>query len=276
MDKTRNTVGALLAFVAGALGIVVAFVLFLKGYRELIGIELAAGRPDEALIVTYIIPLLTDLTIMGGVLWLVGGVGLARRCRWGWSAAVVGSVLSLAASFFPMIPAMSRGAFPAYIYVFGPNLVFYFILLTYVRPVDWKVLGLSFFGGIASVLSFMNGVASIDKILVTGRAFYIPSQQLCWVAAAAWGVFTVAVVLRKAWAHPVGLGAGLMAALAGAPLAVVSTLEAGRPSMFAPAPALALVLFGILLLPGTRDLLARAEDPAGAEPPAGSAAAAGR
>ncbi len=254
VDKTRNSVGAAVAFIAGILGIAVTFVLFLKGYRELIGIEMTAGRPDEALIVTYVIPLLADLIILGGVLWLVGGLGLATRSRWGWPAVVTASVVSLAASFFPMIPAMSRGAFPAYIYLFGPNLVFYFVLLAYVRPVDGRVLALSFFSGIASVLSFMNGVASIDKILVTGQAFYIPVQQLSWVAAVAWGVFTVGLILRKLWAHQVGLGAGLLATLAGAPLAVVSTLEAGRPSMFTPAPALALCLLVILLLPGLRGI----------------------
>ncbi len=251
MNKIRFGTGALVSFLAGALGVVVTYFLFIHGYRELIAVEAAAGRPDEAFIVTYIIPLLTDLTVAGGMLWLLAGIGLAGKTRWGWPAAVVASVLSLSASFFPMIPAMSRGVFPAWGYVFLPNLVFYFVLLAWVRPIGWRVVALSFFSGIAGVLSFMNGVASIDKILVTGQVFYIPVQQLSWAAAVAWGVFTVGLILEKNWTRMVGLGAGLAATLAGAPLAVVSTVQAGRPSMFTPAPVLALILFVVLLLPGT-------------------------
>ncbi len=255
MDDTRRKVGAAIAVVAGVWGIVVTYLLFLGGYRDLIAVEAAAGRPDEAFIVTYVIPLLTDLTLIGGVLWLLGGLGFATKSKWGWPASVVGSVLSLASSFFPMIPAMSRGVFPAYIAVFGPNLVFYFALLLYVGRLDRRAFWLSFASGIAAVLAFMNGVASIDKILVTGQAFYIPVQQLSWVGAAAWGVFTVGLILRKSWATALGLGAGILSTLAGAPLAVMSTMEAGRPSMFTPAPALALGLLVLLTLPKMRRFL---------------------
>jgi hypothetical protein len=46
-----------------------------------------------------------------------------------------------------------------------------------------------------------------------------------------------------------------MAALGGFPLAVASTLETGRMSLFAPSPVLSTVLVVILLLPATRRLL---------------------
>ncbi len=46
-----------------------------------------------------------------------------------------------------------------------------------------------------------------------------------------------------------------MAFFAGLPLAVMSTIEAGRPSMFSPAPALSFILLVILLLPAGRRLL---------------------
>jgi len=252
MVNTRYKVGALWAFAAGALNIAVTFALFIRGYRQLINIELAAGRPDEAFIVTFIIPLLTDLIILGGMLWLVGGVGLATGSSWAYGITVTAAVVSLAASFFPMIPAMSRGAFPSFVVLFGPDLLFYFVVLAYLGRTNPKFLWLSFFSGIACVLSFMNGVAGIDKILTTHNPAFIPSQQLNWVGAVAWGVFCVVVALRKAWAYPLGLGAGLVTGLAGLPLAVLSTLEAHRPSMFTPAPVLALALFAVLVIPGVR------------------------
>ncbi|MEJ2559872.1 MAG: hypothetical protein P8186_27385, partial [Anaerolineae bacterium] len=54
----------------------------------------------------------------------------------------------------------------------------------------------------------------------------------------------------------VGLGAGLMACLGGYPLAVISTMEEGRMSLFAPSPLLSTALIIVLLLPATRQLLA--------------------
>ncbi|MEW6032101.1 MAG: hypothetical protein AB1645_04360 [Bacillota bacterium] len=252
MQSGRYSAGALLAFLAGTVGVIVPYVLFIRGYHALINLELAAGRPDEAIIITYVMPLLTDLMILAGLLWLVAGLGFTRRASWAWPLAASASVLGLASSFFLMIPAMSRGAFPAHILVFGPNLIFFFTLLAWVNPIDRRALTLSFFTGIACVLSFMNGVASMDKIMVTGLAIYVPAQQLCWVAAVGWGVFTTGLLVRAGWVYPVGLGAGLLAALAGLPLAVTSTLEAGRPSMFSPAPVLSLILLAVILLPRTR------------------------
>jgi len=173
---------------------------------------------------------------------------------------LIGSTLSLLAGFFPMIPTMSRDATPVTAAVFFPSLVLWAGLL-FVRKTDWKVGALAFAAGLAYVLSFMDGVATIDKIqLSVGQdalnGMYVMVQQINWWATIAWAVFIFALLGRKPWAQVVGIGAGLMAALGGFPLAVVSTLEVGRFSMFAPSPLLSVALVVILMLPATRHLLA--------------------
>lgn len=255
MTDRHHSLGAAMAFVAGAVNVALMYFLFLLNYKPLIAVELAAGRPDEGFIVTYVIPALADLVIIGGVLWLLAGIGFVRRAGWAWNTAVFASVLTLAASFFPGIPMASRGMPPTYFAVFVPNLILFFVLFTQVNRLDRRVLWLSFFSGIATVLTFMNGVASMSKIMTTGLSLYVPAQQLCWAAALGWGIFTIGLILRQAWVHPVGMGAALLAALAGAPLAVISTIESARPSMFTPGPLLSVILLVILLTPWFRKTL---------------------
>jgi hypothetical protein len=67
----------------------------------------------------------------------------------------------------------------------------------------------------------------------------------------------VALVTRKKWTLRVGLGAGLMTLTTGLPLAVATTLEAGRFSMFSPTPMLALLLLLILFVPFTNRIVTR-------------------
>ena len=85
--------------------------------------------------------------------------------------------------------------------VFFPSLVLWIGLL-FVRRTDWKVGSLAFAGGLAYVLSFMDGVATIDKIqLSVGQdalnGMYVMVQQINWWATIAWAVFIFALLGRK-------------------------------------------------------------------------------
>jgi hypothetical protein len=238
--------------IVGVLGAATSLYLFVTGWKRIIAAEIAAGSPTEAVIVTYVFPMLTDLEIIAGIGLLVAAYGFATRKNWAWLVGVASSVIGLMPSFFQMIPPLSRGLFPAHIVTYLPYLFMYCLLLLYVRPVGGKIFILSFLAGVTYVLTFMNGIASIERILSTGLPVYVPSQQLNWVAAIAWAVFSVAVVFRKKWALPLGLGAGLLGALAGTPLGLLSTLTKGGLSMFYPAPILNLFLFLILVIMGER------------------------
>lgn len=257
--KDNYKLGALLAGIGVVVGLI-AFYLFAQIYNPMIAVEMEARRPDEALVVRYVFPLLGYLAITAGVLWVLALYGFLTRESWAWMLGLVASTLSLLAGFFPMIPAASRGAPPVTAAIFAPNLILWLGLL-FVRRTDWRVGALAFAAGLAYVLSFMDGVATIDKIQLTAgqgmlNGMYVMVQEINWWATAAWAVFILALLGRRPWARVLGLGAGLMACYGGYPLAVVSTLELGRFSLFAPSPLLSTALIVILLLPATRKLLA--------------------
>jgi len=247
--KERSKAGGIVSLFGALVGIVGVLAAFLLSYELMMDAKMAAGRPDEALIIRYAIPFLSDVGITAGVLWAVAAYGFFNETGWAWTLAVVANVMSLLAGFFPMIPAVVEDLFPTYIVVFAPSLVTYFLLLGYVRRVDARIIALSFFSGITFVMSFMNGVAGTDKIILHGDPVAIGVQRLNWVAAAGWGAFAVGLLARKRWAKPVGLGAGLMSLIAGGALAVVSTISEGRFSLFTPAPLLSLLLLIVLLAP---------------------------
>lgn len=257
--KDNYKLGIVLAVVGVLVGLA-AFVLFIQIYNPMIQIELDAGRPDEAVVVRYVFPLLGYLATAAGALWAVALYGFINKENWAWLLGLIASTIHLLAGFFPMIPAMSRGAPPLMAAVFFPSLLLW-IGLMFVRRVPWKIAALAFTAGLAYVLSFMDGVATIDKIqLSVGQSLlngmYVMVQEVNWWATIAWAVFLFALLARKAWAQPLGLFAGIMAALGGYPLAVVNTMEVGRFSMFLPSPVLSTLLVVALVLPATRKLLA--------------------
>ena len=73
--KERSKAGAFISLFGAIVGIVGVFAAFLLAYQPMIDAEMAAGRPDEAIIVRYVIPFLSDIGIMAGVLWTVAAYG---------------------------------------------------------------------------------------------------------------------------------------------------------------------------------------------------------
>ena len=121
--KERTKAGAAISLAGAIVGIIGVFVVFMLSYEPMIAVEMAAGRPDEAEIVRYVIPFLSDIGIVAGALWAVSAYGFSKRARWAWNTAVTANVISLLTGFFAMIPAMSRGLFPLFLIVFLPNLI---------------------------------------------------------------------------------------------------------------------------------------------------------
>ena len=157
-----------------------------------------------------------------------------------------------------LIPAMSRGISPIYAFVFIPNIIAFFLLLAYVRQVDPKIIAISTVAGMAYVMAFMNGVAATDQMLAggsTGSTVFLIGQRLNWIASIAWGSFVVALLTRKKWALPLGLGAALLTLVAGLPLGVVISMESAKFSMYFLAPILALLLKISLVLPKSNKIV---------------------
>lgn len=258
-EENKWRFGALLALVAALITIFGTFILFTQWYEPMKAAEVAAGRPDEEIIVKFIIPALSDFGIIAGVLWAVAAYGYFSKLSWAWPVSVVANVLALLGSFFPMIPAASRGLPPMFGIVFVPNLIAFILLLLVVGHKKWQVLVLGLLSGIAFVLSFMNGIASTDRIMVIGTPLYVAVQRLNWIASIGWGVFTIWLIIRPVeWVRVVGLAAGLLEGVVGFPLGMATTISFGHFSMFYPAPILSTLLLIFLLLPIGRKMLQQA------------------
>lgn len=259
--KTGNKLGILFSVIGIVAGLA-ALYIFAGSYNTMIQVEMAAGRPDEANVVKLVFPILGYIATAGTALWGVSLFGYASDQKWAWMVAVTASTLHLLAGFFPTIPAMSRGETPLMMALFAPGLVLW-VGLMFLGKINWKVATLAFNAGLAMELTFMNGVATIDKIQLTALAMkgrplfeipklpmnvdvlngmYVMVQQINWWSAAAWAVFILALLGRKAWSLPAGLFAGLMGLIGGLPLTVSNMLEVKRFSMFLPGPALSLLL----------------------------------
>ena len=63
--------------------------------------------------------------------------------------------------------------------------------------------------GYLFILTLMNGVSALSRIIPIGAPIFVITQRLHWVAMIGWGVVTVGVILNpKEWMRVVGLTAG--------------------------------------------------------------------
>ncbi len=261
MIEERTQQGAWIALFGALFGIIGFLILFVSEWHTMWYAKASMDRPDESFIVTYIIPTLNDIGLIGSVVLAVAAFGFFKKQSWAWGVAMLGLVLMIQGSFFPMIPAASAGVAPWYGILYVPIMVLYFVMAMYVRNLSGKLVGLSLLGGMAYVLTFMNGIAATNRIWMSiqdyglGNPVYVVAERLNWYAAIAWGVFVVALFLQQKWAVPVGIGAGIMGIIGGTPVAYLSMVDQGGFSMFIPGPALSAALLIYLLLPSGQEFV---------------------
>jgi hypothetical protein len=242
----RNPLGFVISFIGCILGTVVTLFMFVRSYSLLISTEITRGAPSEALLVTYILPALANLGFAGGILWGVSAYGFASEKTWSYPIALISSVLSILAGFFPILPYVSSGlGFPPTSIIFVINVLFFIILQRYPQLTGGRVLGLSLLMGIAYILAFINGVASTHYIMTGGGAYYSALEPLNFGASIAWGTCTVTYVLRKTWTSPLVVAAALASMLGSIPISLVSQAELARPSLFWPSPIVAIVVLAL-------------------------------
>lgn len=247
----RRTLAVIMSILGGLLGVVFSLYVFLNVYDLQIQAELSRGASVEALLVSYILPLLTVLAVVGGIAWIVAGCGFYTGQDWNFPTAIMACIISILAGFFPILPYVSSGlGFPPTSIIFTVNFLFFLLLQAYVRPTNIRSIVLSLLSGMAFILAFVNGVASTHYIFVTMDPLYISLQPLNFIASAGWAVTTVGVVLRMDWMKRLALGSGIASIVAGGPLAVVTQMELGRLSLFWPSPLLAAATLVVMYLVG--------------------------
>ena len=270
MEKNRKT-GIILGSIGALMNIVGIFTIFMLWYERAQHME--AAEPGCEMLLKYIMPGLSDVGIIAGVLFAASAYGFIIRRKWAFPVMVIGSVLSLQATWFINVPFMAAGEPPVYFTLFWPNLIMYFFIMRTVGNRSWGHTLLGMFTGMGFVLCFMNGIASWSRILTIGTELFYFVQRLNWFSSIAWGIVTAGILIRpKDWMRVLGLGAAFTQVMVGTPLAVETTIELGRFSLFSIAPIISLILFIVLLSPArfqritnTREEAAVADAPIEAE-----------
>lgn len=257
-EKTKF--GAIISLIGGLYGVIGNFVLFMGSYNAMFLAKKAQNRPDEMPIVTYIIPSLSDMGVIGSVLLLVAAYGFFRKTKWAWGTAVAGSIIMLQGSTFAMVPAASSGDAPLYAILWVPSFTLFLVYTLYVRKCNPKVVAIATLGGMAFVLTFFNGVAATSRIFKTileqgDKSLFVFAERLNWMATVAWGLFTVGILLKKRHTVPVSMVAGLLGIIGGVPLAFTSFTETGVFSMFAFGALFSVGTMLLMLLPSTQRLV---------------------
>jgi hypothetical protein len=248
--KENRKLGWILGLLAGLMGIIGHFIIFLKWYIP--GMQAEAAEPGCEILLKFINPAMADLGILGGVLFLVSAYGFFTKKKWAFFISVIAIVLAMQGAWFINVPFMAAGLPPVYFILFWPYLIIYFVLMIAVgkRSVAHSLLGL--LSGMAWVFCLMNGIASLSRIITVGMPFFTLVQRLHWIAMLGWGVATVGLIMKpKEWIRVVALSAGVLEVAVGFPLAYVTAVQLGRFSLFSLAPICSLVLVILLVIPST-------------------------
>ncbi len=169
MDKNEK-LGGVMGIIAGLMGIIGHTIIFLNWYVR--GMQAEAAEPGCEILLKYLNPAMSDLGMIGGVLFLVSAYGFFTKKNWAFFLSVVAIVLSLQGAWFINVPFMAAGLPPVYFTIFWPFLVVFFVLLL---AVGKRSVGHTFFGlllGMAWVFCLMNGIASLSRIITIGAPFF--------------------------------------------------------------------------------------------------------
>lgn len=211
---------------------------------------------DELEIVPVIFPTMNGVGVLAGIAFFVAAYGFFSKKAWAWPLAVIAATGGLLAGWMCFLFPLMAGEAPFFLSIFLPNLVIWLLLVLYVHPVERKYWVLGLLAGMAFVMNFMNGIEVIKMLVSVKAPILLVVQKLNWVAAIGWGLCSIAIVFKRPWGVPIGIGAGFLALIAGTPLAFVS--ESIDP-LFLFGPIIAAGLLIYLLING-RKLWSAASD----------------
>jgi hypothetical protein len=246
--KNNNRLAGGLAIFASLLGIIATYLIFIEWYGPARTAE--AAEPGCEILLTYLMPALSDFSILAGVLYAVSAYGFFTAASWAFPVVVLANVLALQGSWFLNVPMMAADLPPIYFIIFWPNLILYFLFMKGIKGLSWSRTLLGLLTGATFIFMFMNGVASLSRIITIGTEVFYIVQRLHWVAASGLAVVTVGLLLHpKEWMRVVGLTTGLLELVVGIPLVIQTTISLGRFSLFSLGPIGALAVVVIFLWP---------------------------
>lgn len=239
----RDKIAGLICLIGASLG-ALSFMFFLGKYQPLIEGNKAVQNMAGAKMLTGLYPAMNDIAIASGVAFLVASFGFLTVKRWAWPMAIIAATCGLLASWLGIVWPLMIQQPVTYLAIFVPEFLIWLTLVLYVKRLDTKIVIVSVIGGIAFVLNFMNGTAALNKMIGMKSPLFFATQQLNWFAAIAFGIFTIAILYRKDWAVPIGLGGSVMGLIAGIPLAYLNTVQTKEFSLF----WIAVIVSGFMLI----------------------------
>jgi len=246
--ERNEKLGGIVTAIAGLMGVIGHFIIFLNWYFN--GMSAEAAEPGCEILLKWINPAMADLGILGGVIFLVSAYGYFNKKNWAFLLSVIAIVLSLQGAWFINVPFMAAGLPPVYFTLFWPFLIIFFVLMVPVGKLSWSRTLVGFVAGMAWVFCLMNGIASLSRIITIGAPFFTLVQRMHWVAMLAWGVVTVSILMGpKEWTWVTGFTAGVLELVVGIPLAIVTAQQLGRFSLFSLAPICCMILVVIMVWP---------------------------
>ena len=248
--------GFILAITGAILGLGLFLVLYLNNYELYIDKQLEI-YPDKTSfrVITYILPLFTVFAMLAGAMYLVSAYGFLRKASWAYALATVANVLAVQFSFWPMIPAMDTRVNPVFLWVFFPNGIIFILLHFRVGKRSFGQILIGLLAGMAFVVSWINGTASLNMSWMPERfpdnSLYILANPLHWIIAFSFGVICVGIFLfpKKEWIRMLGIGVGAIEIILGVPMAIIATLQKGEFSLYAAAPFFSVLLIFLFAFP---------------------------
>lgn len=256
-DK-KASISAIVMLIVGLTALIGNLALFVSSYPSLLKGYKEAHNLAGVKLIAWVFPAMSDLIMIAGIALLVASVGYFTKKPWAFLVSLIAVILGLLGTWMALVWPLMISYPPIYAPVFLTFFATWFVLLVYIKRINVKILILATLAGITMVLNFMNGVATLNKLLGSIMQFgapaplFVVSQQLNWIAAIAWGVFCVGIIYRHRWALIMGLGGGLLPLLSGTPLAYTHTIQSGGFSLFWLAPALSFILLLLLLVKGEK------------------------
>jgi hypothetical protein len=250
MQKEKNfTLGAYGSIFGAVLAIFGNFYLFENWYFR--GMYAESAEEGCEILLKYIHPALTDLGLLAGALFVVAAYGYFKKEKWAFFLSVIAIVFAIQGSWFINVPYMAAGLPPIYFTLFFPFLGLYFVLLKAVGKLPWNRIWVGLLAGLTFILTLMNGVSSLSRIITIGAPIFVVTQRLHWVAMIGCGIITVGIIMGpRRWMWVTGLVCCVTELILGIPLAFVTMRELGRFSLFSLAPIGCILFLVVIMWPG--------------------------
>lgn len=268
--SARSLVGGFVTMIAGiAIGILSPF-FFFGQYTTILSGFFEAGKPPGTVLQSYLQPVFAEILMVAAVFLIVSGLGFFYNRKWAFIVGVIGSVIGLwggwMLAMFPLMVALP----PFQMSTFVLSAIVFFTLIVYVNKTELKVWLTSFVFGMAFVMTFMNGTASLNKMIGVGLKarnsapnsphvsmikmngndglIFEFVQQFLYIGALGFAIICVAVLFRQNWVLPVGFGAGLIGVVGGIPVAYLDSVDQSHVSQFFYGPGLAVIVLLALFI----------------------------